>query len=57
MFCNTSRRTDAPDKVFRPFRPTLSRVYEPAREYHDFIYTQLNEAAAAPAMEFRGDFP
>jgi len=39
------------------FRITLSRVYEPAREYHDFIYTQLNEAAAAPAMEFRGDFP
>lgn len=35
----------------------LSRVYEPTREYHDFIYTRLNEVVAAPAMEFRGDYP
>jgi len=46
-----------PEPVLILWHITLSRVYEPAREYHDFIYTQLNEAAAAPAMEFRGDFP
>ena len=46
-----------PEKLASQWHITLSRVYEPAREYHDFIYTQLNEAAAAPAMEFRGDFP